>query len=72
MRSIGFSTELWHWEIFRSALAMLRNKPEVDAVELSALREQELIPLIAALPSLDLRHFRHVSFHVSQCDEWRL
>lgn len=63
MRSIGFSTGALALGDFRCALTMLRSKPEVDAVELSALREQELIPLIEALPSLDLRHFRHVSFH---------
>ncbi len=64
MRSIGFSTGALALGDFRCALAMLRNKPEVDAVELSALREQELIPLIDALPNLELEHFRHISFHV--------
>lgn len=32
-------------------------------VELSALRESELLPLLAALPSLDLSHFDYVSVH---------
>jgi hypothetical protein len=63
MRPIGFSTGALALGDFRCALAILRSKSEVDAVELSALREQELIPLIEALPSLDLQHFRHVSFH---------
>ncbi len=37
---------------------------DTRAIELSALREHELIPLIDALPTLDLRTFQHVSVHV--------
>lgn len=35
----------------------------LDAVELSALREDELQPLLDALKSLDLTRFSHVSLH---------
>ena len=36
---------------------------EIEAVELSALRIDELAPLIEALPSLDLHQFTYVSIH---------
>src|SRR5450755_2149809 len=35
----------------------------VNAVELSALRQEELGPLVAELDILDLSRFRYVSFH---------
>jgi len=35
----------------------------LDAVELSALRQGELRPLVESLDALDLRQFRYVSFH---------
>jgi hypothetical protein len=41
---------------------MLAGK-NVRAVELSALRQDELIPLVRQLPELDLRSFKYVSFH---------
>ncbi|MHB1223337.1 MAG: TIM barrel protein [Gemmatimonadaceae bacterium] len=47
---------------FRRALALL-DETAADAVELSALRVSELAPLIAELPKLDLRRYRHVSLH---------
>ena len=53
MRPIGFSTGALALGDFRSALAMLVPH-SVKAVELSALRDKELMPLMAALPSLDL------------------
>ena len=62
MRHIGFSTGALALGDFRSALRMLLNKP-CYAVELSALREAELEPLVAELDSLDLGQFRTVSFH---------
>ncbi len=50
---------------------MMHNKP-VQAVELSALRQHELIPLLDALNTLDLSQFEHVAIHApSQFDpEW--
>jgi hypothetical protein len=62
MPHIGFSTGALALADFRSALEMLRNKP-CDAVELSALRFEELRPLVEALDTLDLGQFAVVSFH---------
>jgi hypothetical protein len=68
MRPIGFSTGALAYADFRRALRMLEHK-EVQAVELSALREAELIPLLEAIPSLDLSRFDYVSIHApSQYD----
>src|SRR5262249_32815683 len=62
MRPIGFSTGALARGDFRQALAMLADK-NATAVELSALRQDELTPLVEALDSLDLRQFQYVSFH---------
>lgn len=62
MRSIGFSTGALALGDFQRALGLIKGK--CNAVELSALRERELIPLIDALPNLDLAEFRHISVHV--------
>jgi hypothetical protein len=62
MRPIGFSTGAIAKGNFRRALQLLRDF-NVDAVELSALRVNELQPLIAALPTLDLSSFNFVSIH---------
>jgi hypothetical protein len=61
-RSLGFSTGALAKGDFRAGLEAQRSMG-FDAVELSALRSDELPPLMAALPALDLRGFRHVSFH---------
>jgi len=41
---------------------MLKDQP-VQAVELSAIREHELIPLLRALDELDLSRYQYVSIH---------
>ena len=62
MHSIGFSTGALAYGDFQRGLALqLRNG--IDAIELSALREDELDCLIAALPDLDLSAFSYRSFH---------
>lgn len=61
-RPIGFSTGSLARSDFRAALAAL-DKSSATAVELSALREDELAELIRALPSLALDRFDYVSFH---------
>jgi hypothetical protein len=61
-RPIGFSTGALARGDFRSALTTLRAH-RVDAVELSALRSEELEPLLQALPTLDLTGFTYVSLH---------
>jgi len=62
MRHIGFSTGALALADFRTALKILATLP-LDAVELSALRENELFPLLDSFDDLDLRHFHHVSIH---------
>jgi hypothetical protein len=63
MRPIGFSTGALALGDFRAALAMLAHVPHT-AVELSALRDHELSPLMDALPTLGLERFSYVSVHV--------
>jgi hypothetical protein len=62
MRPIGFSTGALAYSDFRRGLEILRHIQK-GAVELSALRERELAPLVEALDSLDLEFFTYVSFH---------
>jgi hypothetical protein len=69
MRPVGFSTGALAYADFRRGLRMLENK-NVQAVELSALRQNELVPLLDALPALDLTAFRYISIHApSQFEE---
>jgi hypothetical protein len=62
MRPIGFSTGALARGDFRRALALL-HAHRVGIVELSALRLEELEPLMAALPGLELERFAFVSIH---------
>jgi len=62
MRRVGFSTGALARGDFRKALQMLAGK-NVNAVELSALRQDELTPLVKQLGELDLTSFKYVSFH---------
>lgn len=62
MRRIGFSTGALAKGDFRAALHILRNH-NIRVVELSALRVEELEPLVQAIPSLDLAEFVFVSIH---------
>jgi uncharacterized protein YbaR (Trm112 family) len=62
MRPIGFSTGALAYSDFRHGLEILRHIQK-GAVELSALRERELAPLVESLDSLDLGFFTYVSFH---------
>jgi hypothetical protein len=62
MRLIGFSTGALMLNDFRSALRIL-DRQHVRAVELSALRQNELVPLIEELDRLDLTQFRYIAFH---------
>ena len=63
MRAIGFSTGSLALSDFSRALSMLRTIPSCTAVELSALRDYELIPLVNSLDKLDLSQFSFISFH---------
>ncbi len=68
MRPIGFSTGALAYADFRRGLEMVKHGG-LRSIELSALRQNELIPLLNALPSLDLSEFEYVSIHApSQYD----
>ena len=62
MRPIGFSTGAVARGDFRHALERLREN-HIEVVELSALRIDELDPLVSAITELDLRSFSFVSIH---------
>jgi hypothetical protein len=62
MRPIGFSSGALAYADFRRGVAMLLGK-EIHFLELSALRENELDPLLDNLDELDLEQFRYVSIH---------
>jgi hypothetical protein len=62
MRCIGFSTGALAFGDWQRALELL-SRSSATAVELSALRERELVPLVEALPQLDLNRFRYICFH---------
>jgi len=62
MRLIGFSTGALTRDDFRAALQILTRR-RVRAVELSALRQHELIPLVEQLDNLDLHDFQYKAFH---------
>jgi len=63
MTPIGFSTGALAKGDFDRGLALQRDVDAIDAVELSALRDHELLPLIDAVPGLDLARFTYISFH---------
>jgi hypothetical protein len=62
MRPIGFSTGALAYADFRRGLAMTR-AAACAVVELSALRQAELFPLLDSLKSLDLAGFQYISIH---------
>src|SRR5262249_35490907 len=62
MRRVGFSTGALAKGDFHRALQMLAGK-NVSAVELSALRQDELQPLVEQIDHLDLTPFQYISFH---------
>ena len=62
MRTIGFSTGALARRHYQRALQMLADKP-ANAVELSALRQDELQPLVEHLDNLDLGKFSYKAFH---------
>lgn len=62
MRLIGFSTGALACGDFRRGLGMLRNQG-IKAVELSALRYHELVPLLDSVDTLELSQFSYISVH---------
>lgn len=63
MRPIGFSTGALAKGDFREGLAIQARHPRIAVTELSALRDAELRPLVAAIPTLDLGPYAYVSIH---------
>jgi hypothetical protein len=63
MRPIGFSTGALAKGDFACGVQLQRGVEEINAVELSALRDHELRPLLEAISTLELSHFQYVSFH---------
>ena len=61
-RPIGFSTGALAYADFRRGLDLTRDAG-CAVVELSALRQAELVPMLDALDSLDLSGFRYISIH---------
>lgn len=62
MRPIGFSTGALAYADFARGLEMVRQHG-LQVVELSALRQNELVPLLNAIPRFNLADFRYISFH---------
>ena len=63
MRPIGFSTGALAYADYAGGLAIIRAH-HLQCVELSALREAELEPLVNNLNTLALQSFDYISFHV--------
>jgi len=68
MRPLGFSTGALAYGDFRCALRILA-ETDATAVELSALRQSELGPLVASLKELDLSQYAHISVHLPSAIE---
>jgi hypothetical protein len=62
MRRIGFSSGALAYANFRRGVGMLHGKA-VQAVELSALRQGELRPMLDSLDELDLDQFDYIAVH---------
>jgi hypothetical protein len=62
MRPIGFSTGAIAHADFKLAIRMMQPLP-LDAIELSALRQPELFPLLDSLEQLDLTRYSYISIH---------
>lgn len=62
MRPIGFSTGALAYSDFRRGLEITR-RGQCRTIELSALRENELAPLVEALDALDLCSYTYISVH---------
>lgn len=63
MRPLGFSTGALAKGDFWAGLRLQQANPSLRAIELSALRDHELRPLISGFDKLDLSHFNYVSVH---------
>lgn len=62
MRPIGFSSGALAYADFRRGVAMLLGK-DIHTLELSALRENEIDPLLDSLDQLNLKQFGYIAIH---------
>lgn len=62
MLNIGYSTGAIALGDFSKAIDLL-DQHQFHAIELSALRVNEVEPLVAAVPKLNLKKYRYISFH---------
>jgi hypothetical protein len=62
MRRFGFSSGALANGDFRAGVAMLQNKA-IHALELSALRQGELRPMLDGIDDLDLSQFKYIAVH---------
>src|SRR6266700_4243146 len=68
MRPIGFSTGALAYSDFRRGVALAKSA-QCSAIEISALRQPELLPMLRSLNSLDLTGYSYISLHApSQID----
>jgi hypothetical protein len=64
MNYIGFSTGSIAFSDYKKAIDILStHRDSLNAIELSALRENELEPLLSDYNSLDLSSYKYISFH---------
>lgn len=63
MRLIGFSTGALAKGDYRRGIELQAKNPRLRAIELSALREDELAPLSTDIKNLNLSQFSYISFH---------
>lgn len=63
MRPIGFSSGALAKGDYQRGIALQREDPTLTALEISALREPELEPLVRAAATIDVDQFTYVSFH---------
>jgi hypothetical protein len=63
LRPIGFSSGALAKSDYRRGIELQQSNEDITAIELSALREPELKPLVSAISQLSLDHFQYISFH---------
>jgi hypothetical protein len=63
LRPIGFSSGALAKGDYKRGIALQREYPTLTALEISALREPELEPLVEAAATIDVDQFAYISFH---------
>jgi hypothetical protein len=60
--NIGFSTGSLAYSNFKQGIDLLKEQ-QIPVIEISALREIELEPLLESIDQIDLSFFKYISFH---------